>query len=86
MWTALSTKELDHAGNVPKNLATQSLFELELRLIKFAEASSYQERIEKNHRRNESVGERINLGIKLSCFAAPLYLAALILAHLIFRF
>lgn len=85
MWSALSTKELDHAGNVPRNLATQDLFQLEIRLIKFAEATSYQERIEKNHRRNENVGERINLGIKATCFAAPLYLAALILAHLIFR-
>ena len=84
MWSALSTKELDHSGNAPKNLATQELFQLELRLIKFAEAASYQGRIEKNHRRNESVGERINLGIKLACLAPFIYLAALIVARLIF--
>jgi len=64
MWSALSTKALDHSGNAPENLATQDLFQLDLRLIKFAEAASYQGRIERNHRRNESVGERINLGIK----------------------
>jgi hypothetical protein len=83
MWSALSTKELDHPGNVPKNLATQELFQLEIRLIKFAEASSYQDRFEKNRRRNESVGERINLAIKLTCLAPLLYIAALIGSHLV---
>ena len=84
MWSALSTKELEHSGNRPKNLATHELFQLELRLIKFAEAASYQERIEKNHRRNESVGARINLGIKLACLAPFICLAVLVAARLIF--
>lgn len=84
MWSALSTKALDHCGNAPKNLATQDLFKLDLRLIKFAEAASYQDRIENNHRRNERIGERINLSIKLACLAPFLYLAALIAARLIF--
>ena len=83
MWSALSTQGLDHCGNAPKNLATQQLFELELRLIKFAEAASYQERIEANHNRNESVGRRINLGVKLACLGPLIYLAALLLARVI---
>lgn len=79
MWSALSIKGLDHAGNAPKNIATKDLFVLELRLIKFAEAASYQVRIDKNHRRNELVGLRINRGIKLVCLAPLLYLALLAL-------
>lgn len=75
MWSALSIKELDHCGNAPKNLATSELFSLELRLIKFAEAESYQGRIERNHRRNEQIGSRINRGIKLLCLAPFVYLA-----------
>jgi len=67
MWSALSTKELEHGGNTPENLATQELFELETRLIKFSEAMSYQARIDKNHARNEEIGVTINRGIKLAC-------------------
>ena len=85
MWSALSTKGLDHSGNAPKNLAIHELFQLELRLIKFAEAAGYQDRIENNVRRNESVGKRINLGIKLACVAPFIYLAALVAARLISR-
>lgn len=81
MWSALSTKGLDHSGNSPKNLATADLFQLELRLIKFAEAASYQERIETNHRRNERVGQRINWGIKLTCLAPLVYLTVLTVCY-----
>ncbi|MEY2573077.1 MAG: hypothetical protein QOJ87_1290 [Verrucomicrobiota bacterium] len=77
MWSALSIKGLDHCGNAPKNIASTSLFALELRLIKFAEAASYQARIDKNHRRNELVGIRINRGIKIVCVAPLIYLALL---------
>jgi hypothetical protein len=77
MWSALSVKGLDHTGNAPKNIATASLFSLELRLIKFAEATSYQARIDKNHRRNELVAIRINRGIKMVCVAPLIYLALL---------
>jgi hypothetical protein len=77
MWSALSIKGLDHSGNAPKNIATTALFGLELRLIKFAEATSYQIRIDKNHRRNERVAARINRGIKLVCVAPLIYLALL---------
>lgn len=49
MWSALSSKELEHGGNTPNNLATQELFELETRLIKHSAAMSYQIRIDKNH-------------------------------------
>jgi hypothetical protein len=84
MWSALSTKELDHSGNAPNNLATQALFQLELRLIKFAEAASYQGRIENNHRRNESVGKRINLGIKPACIAPLIYLTGFFVGRVIF--
>ena len=83
MWTALSSQELEHAGNEPKNLATQELFQFELRLIKFAEAGSYQERIEKNHRRNENAAARINLAIKMVCVAPLIYLGVLLAARLI---
>jgi hypothetical protein len=79
MWTALSSKELEHGGNTPNNLATQELFQLDTRLIKFSEALSYQDRIEKNHRRNEQIGVTINRGIKLAC-AAPLICLVLVLA------
>jgi len=77
MWSALSVKGLDHSGNAPKNIATASLFALDLRLIKFAEATSYQARIDKNHRRNELVAIRINRGIKMVCLAPLIYLALL---------
>jgi hypothetical protein len=77
MWSALSIKGLDHSGNAPKNIATTSLFALDLRLIKFAEATSYQARIDKNHRRNELVAIRINRGIKMVCVAPLIYLALL---------
>ena len=79
MWTALSSKELEHGGNTPNNLATHELFQLDTRLIKFSEALSYQDRIEKNHRRNEQIGVTINRGIKLAC-AAPLIYLVLVLA------
>lgn len=85
MWSALSSKELEHSGNAPSNLATQNLFRLELRLIKFAEAIGYEERIEKNHRRNENVGARINLAIKMACLAPLVYLAVLLISRFIFR-
>jgi hypothetical protein len=77
MWSALSVKGLDHSGNAPKNIANTSLFALDLRLIKFAEATSYQARIDKNHRRNELVAIRINRGIKMVCVAPLIYLALL---------
>ena len=77
MWSALSVKGLDHAGNAPKNIATTDLFCLDLRLIKFAEATGYQNRIDKNHRRNELVAAGINRGIKLVCVAPLIYLALL---------
>jgi len=77
MWSALSIKGLDHTGNAPKNIATASLFTLDLRLIKFAEATSYQTRIDKNHRRNEQVAIRINRAIKIVCVAPLIYLALL---------
>ncbi len=77
MWSALSVKGLDHSGNAPKNIATASLFALDLRLIKFAEATSYQARIDKNHRQNELVAIRINRGIKMVCLAPLIYLALL---------
>jgi hypothetical protein len=77
MWSALSIKGLDHAGNAPKNIATTDLFRLDLRLIKFAEATGYQGRIDKNHRRNELVGAGINRAIKLVCVAPLIYLALL---------
>ena len=77
MWSALSIKGLDHSGNAPRNIATTALFSLELRLIKFAEATGYQARIDKNHRRNEEVGIRINRGIKMVCAAPLIYLALL---------
>lgn len=80
MWSALSIKGLDHAGNVPRNLGNHELFQLELRLIKFAEAGGYQDRIENNHRRNEAIGRRINLGIKAAILAPLIYLAVLALA------
>jgi hypothetical protein len=64
------------------DLATQELFELELRLIKFAEAASHQERIENNHRRNEAIGARINLGIKGAILAPLIYLTVLGLTRL----
>lgn len=79
MWSALSVKGLDHTGNAPKNIATADLFRLDLRLIKFAEATSYQNRIDKNHRRNELVAAGINKGIKLVCVAPLIYLALLAL-------
>lgn len=77
MWSALSIKGLDHSGNAPKNIGTTSLFALDLRLIKFAEATSYQARIDKNHRRNELVAIRINRGIKMVCVAPLIYLVLL---------
>lgn len=77
MWSALSVKGLDHTGNAPKNIAMTSLFALDLRLIKFAEATSYQARIDKNHRRNDLVAIRINRGIKMVCVAPLIYLALL---------
>lgn len=83
MWTALSSKELEHGGNTPSNLATQELFELETRLIKFSEAMSYQQRIEMNHRRNEQIGVTLNRGIKLACLAPLIYLAAVIADYFI---
>jgi hypothetical protein len=83
MWMALSTKELEHGGNTPENLATQELFQLETRLLKFSEALSYEGRIEKNHRRNERIGVAINRGIKLACAGPLLYLALLVLMYLI---
>ena len=83
MWTALFSKELEHGGNTPKNLATQELFELDARLIKFSEAMSYQERIEKNHRHNEQIGIAINQGIKLACATPLIYLLLLLAAYLI---
>jgi hypothetical protein len=79
MWSALSIKGLDHAGNAPKNMATTDLFSLDVRLIKFAEAASYQSRIDKNHRRNELVATRINRAIKMVCVAPLIYLALLAL-------
>jgi hypothetical protein len=82
MWSALSTKGLDHSGNAPRNLATQEYFQLDLRLIKFAEAVGYQDRIENNHRRNEAIGARINIGIKGACLAPFIYLAVLAAARL----
>lgn len=84
MWSALSIKQLDHRGNEPRNLATQALFELDLRLIKFAEAANYQARIERNHLSNERVGLRINRGIKLACLAPFIYLLVLAVARFIF--
>ena len=75
MWSALSVKELDHSGNAPQNLVTAELFSLDLRLIKFAEAESYQGRIERNHRRNERVANQINRAIKRLCVAPFGYLA-----------
>lgn len=78
MWSALSTKELEHGGNTPENLATQELFELETRLIKFSEAMSYQARIDKNHARNEEIGITINRGIKLACATPIVYLALVV--------
>jgi len=84
MWSALSVKGLDHAGNAPKNIATTPLFSLELRLIKFAEATSYQARIDKNHRRNDKVAIGINRGIKM-VGVAPLIYLALLTARLIWR-
>lgn len=83
MWTALSSKELEHGGNMPKNLATTELFELEIRLIKFSEAMSYQARIQKNHARNEQIGVTINRGIKLACLAPLIYLVLTILLYVI---
>jgi hypothetical protein len=77
MWSALSIKGLDHSGNAPKNVANTALFALDLRLIKFAEATSYQARIDKNHRRNELVAIRINRGIKMVCVAPLIYLGLL---------
>jgi hypothetical protein len=79
MWTALSSKELDHGGNTPNNLATQELFQLDTRLIKFSEAL----RIEKNHRRNEQIGVTINRGIKLACAAPLIYLVLVLAAYFI---
>jgi hypothetical protein len=83
MWTALSSKDLEHGGNTPNNLATQELFQLEARLIKFSEALSYQERIDKNHQRNEEIGITINRGIKLACAAPLIYLVLLLAAYFI---
>ena len=82
-WTALSSKELEHGGNTPKNLATQELFQLDTRLVKFSEAMSYQDRIEKNHRRNEQIGIAINRGIKLACAAPLIYLLLLLAVYFI---
>jgi hypothetical protein len=85
MWTALSSKDLEHGGNTPNNLATQELFQLEAeaRLIKFSEALSYQERIDQNHQRNEEIGITINRGIKLACAAPLIYLVLLLAAYFI---
>jgi hypothetical protein len=83
MWIALSSKTLEHGGNTPNNLATQELFQLEIRLIKFSEALSYQDRIEKNHRRNEQIGITINRGIKLACATPLIYLLLLLTAYII---
>jgi hypothetical protein len=83
MWSALSSKELEHGGNTPNNLATQELFQLDVRLIKFSEALSYQERIDKNHRRNEQIGITINRGIKLACATPLIYLLLLLAVYLI---
>jgi 2-oxoglutarate dehydrogenase complex dehydrogenase (E1) component-like enzyme len=83
MWTALSSKELEHGGNTPKNLATKELFQLDTRLLKFSEAMSYQDRIEKNHRRNEQIGFEINRGIKMACATPLIYLLLLLVAYLI---
>ena len=83
MWTALSSKELEHGGNTPNNLATQELFQLDTRLIKFSEALSYQDRIDKNHRRNEQIGITINRGIKLACAAPLIYLLLVLAAYFI---
>ena len=83
MWSALSAKRLEHRGNAPGNLATQELFQLELRLIKFAEAASYQVRIETNHACNEKVAARINACIKTACLAPFVYLASLVCARFI---
>ena len=83
MWSALSSKELEHGGNTPNNLATQELFQLETRLLKFSEALSYQDRIEKNHRRNEQIGITINRGIKMACAAPLIYLLLVALTYII---
>jgi hypothetical protein len=83
MWSALSSKELEHGGNTPNNLATREMFQLETRLLKFSEALSYQGRIEKNHRRNEKIGETINRGIKMACAIPLIYLALLLAAYVI---
>ena len=69
--------------HTPKNLATQELFQLDTRLLKFSEAMSYQDRIEKNHRRNEQIGIAINRGIKLACAAPLIYLLLLLALYLI---
>lgn len=83
MWFALSTGGLDHAGNAPRNLATQYYFALEIRLLKFAEALGYQERIGSNHRRNEAIAARVNLGTKGACLAPFVYLTSLALCRII---
>jgi hypothetical protein len=83
MWTALSCKLLEHGGNTPSNLATNTMFQLELRLIKFSEAMSYQVRIESNLRRNEQVGVTINLGIKVACLSPLIYLCAFLAMYFI---
>jgi hypothetical protein len=44
---------------------------------------SYQQRIEKNHRRNEQIGVTLNRGIKLACLAPRIYLAAVIADYFI---
>jgi len=83
MWSALSSKELEHGGNTPNNLATQELFELETRLIKYSAAMSYQIRIDKNHSRNERIGRTINRGIKLACVMPLIYLAVVVAMYFI---
>jgi len=81
MWTALSCKELEHGGNTPKNLANPTLFSLDLRLLKFSEAMSYQGRIEKNLERNEQVGSTINRGIKAACLAPLIFIVFFVAAY-----
>ena len=83
MWTALSCKELEHGGNTPKNSANPTLFSLDLRLLKFSEAMSYQGRIEKNLERNEQVGSTINRGIKAACLAPLIFIVFFVAAYFI---
>ena len=62
------------------------MFGLEIRLMKFSEAMSYQSRIEKNHARNERIGVTINRGIKLACATPLIFLAAVVAAYVIAPF